>query len=772
MVATMKGRVSPPIHDWMAGGDERRTKLSAIARLRATTGNAGDCTTDIIQAPLVVTLQPGTRIGPYEVLSALGAGGMGEVYRARDTRLDRIVALKVLPAQLAAEPDRQRRFEGEARAIASLNHPHICQIYDIGPDYLVLEYVEGTPPQGPLIPEEAVRLALQIASALEAAHRSRILHRDLKPANILVTATGNVKLLDFGLAKLMAGDEDVTCTIEGTVFGTASYMSPEQARGRPLDERSDVFSFGAVLYEVLSGRRAFPGDTLGAIAAVVNEEPPPLEAPAVLERIVLRCLAKQPVDRFQTITDVKSALEQAAVGTPAQRSSIAVLPFANMSRDPDDEYFSDGLAEEIINLLAHVPGLKVTARSSSFAFRGKEQDVRRIAETLGVSNVLEGSVRRAGSRIRVTAQLISAQDGYHLWSERYDRELIDVFAIQDDIGQSIAGALQVKLVSNPTRHTPRFPAYEALLKARHHARAYLPEAHARAREYCEQAIALDPQYAAPHSLLGFMYLFMTTHTGRPMPEVAPLVRHEARRALELDPFETDPHFLLGAVAAVNDYNWSEAEKEFQLAMASPSVPAEAHWARASFLMQPFGRFEESTAEMRRAVEKDPLSVIWRGVLAANLVLAGKYEHALQEGFTALDIADNEIHPHVPISEAYLALGRVAEAVASAERAHRNLPRHSMGAGLLAACLVRLGEKDRAAALIDEMGDSPAPLWGRAWYHLLCSEIDAAAYWYEKMIDARDMFAVVYAGSHYTAALRASPHWARLAGMMNLPHSSV
>ena len=475
--------------------DRERTRNQG-PRTWGRRGTAGDGLTD--NPRTVVKLQPGTRLGPYEVLSALGAGGMGEVYRARDTRLDRIVALKVLPARLAAEPDRQRRFEGEARAIASLNHPHICQIYDIGPGYLVLEYVEGTSPQGPLAPEEAVRLGLQILSALEAAHGRRILHRDLKPANILVTATGDVKLLDFGLAKLMAADEDVTRTMEGTVFGTAAYMSPEQAQGRTLDERSDVFSFGAVLYELLAGRQAFRGDTpFAAIAAVVNEEPPPLPAPALLERIVLRCLAKQPGDRFQKTTDVKAALAQMAAGPAAQRSSVAVLPFANMSRDPDDEYFSDGLAEEIINLLAHVPGLKVTARTSSFAFRGKEQDVRRIAEALGVSNVLEGSVRRAGSRIRVTAQLINAQDGYHLWSERYDRELTDIFAIQDDIAQAIAGALQVKLVANPARHTPNFPAYEALLKARHHARTYLPEAHARAREYCEQAIALDPQYAAP-----------------------------------------------------------------------------------------------------------------------------------------------------------------------------------------------------------------------------------------------------------------------------------
>ena len=534
--------------------------------------------------------------------------------------------------------------------------------------------------------------------------------------------------------------------------------------------RSDVFSFGAVLYEVLSGRRAFRGDTpIATITAVINERPPALEAPAGLGRIVSRCLAKQPGDRFQTMAEVRAALEQATVSPAAQRSSIAVLPFANMSRDPDDEYFSDGLAEEIINLLAHVADLKVTARTSSFAFRGKEQDIRRIAETLGVANVLEGSVRRSGNRIRVTAQLINAEDGYHLWSERYDRELTDIFAIQDDIAQAIAGALQLKLISNPARHSPAFPAYEALLKARHHARTYLPEAHARAEEYCRQAIALDPKYAAPHALLGFLYLMSTTHTGRPMPEVAPLIRNEVRRALELDPFDTDPHYLLGAVAAANDYNWPEAAREFELAMASSSVPAEAHWAYA-LCFQPFGRFEESAAEMRRAVEKDPLSVIWRGVLMAHLVLGGKYEQALKEGFKALDISESEIHPHLAFAETYLALGRVDEALASAERAHRNLPQQSMGTGFLAALLVRLGEKDRANALLREMGASPIPIWGRAWYHLLCSELEAAAEWYEKMIEAREVFAPVYANSLYTEELRGSPYWSRLARMMNLAES--
>jgi len=588
----------------------------------------------------MIAWAPGTPLGPYELIAPLGAGGMGEVWKARDTRVDRIVAIKRLKAE------HTERFKREARAIAALNHPRICQLYDVGVDYLVMEYVEGKALKGPVPVADALRLAVQIAEALTAAHRKGIVHRDLKPANILVNESG-AKLLDFGLAQmeapLLSGDATISVTLSerGVIVGTVAYMSPEQAQGQAVDARSDVFSFGALLYEVLSGRRAFRGDTqFATITAVVNEDPPPLEAPAALERIVSRCLAKQPCDRFQSMADVTAALEQTVVKPTDQHPSIAVLPFANMSRDPDDDYFSDGLAEELINLLAHVPDLKVTARTSAFAFRGKEQDIRRIAETLGVSSVLEGSVRRAGSRIRVTAQLIGAEDGCHLWSERYDRELTDVFAIQDDIAQAIAGALQVKLTSTPARHTPNVPAYEALLKARHHSRAYLPEAHARAKDYCEQAIALDPEYAAPHALLGFNYLFTTTHTGRPIREVAPLIRREARRALELERFETDPHFLLGAVAAVHDYDWPEAARQFQLAMASPSVPAEAHWAYASLYLSTFARFEESTAQMRRVVEQDPLSVLWRGTLMAHLVCAGRYEEALRGAVTSYTVSQN------------------------------------------------------------------------------------------------------------------------------------
>src|SRR5512139_556960 len=400
-----------------------------------------------------MTLAPGTKLGPYEILERIGAGGMGEVYKARDTRLSRIVAIKKVKEQ------HSERFKQEARSIAALNHSNICQLFDIGPDYLVLEYVEGKPLSSPLAEREAVRLAIQIATALEEAHRNGIIHRDLKPSNIMVTDKGSVKLLDFGLAKLYEQDASIStsptadfpATQAGAVLGTVAYMSPEQAQGQPADARSDIFSFGLVLYEMLSGKRAFSGDTPLVIgSALMKEEPPPLKASLSLERIVSLCLAKQTSARYQTISEVKKALEQVPAEKATQpanepQPSIAVLPFVNMSGDKEQEYFSDGLAEEIINALTQIRGLKVIARTSAFAFKGKQEDITKIAEALGVANILEGSVRKAGNRIRVTAQLVTAADGSHLWSERYDRDLTDVFAIQDDISQAIAQKLRMRL---------------------------------------------------------------------------------------------------------------------------------------------------------------------------------------------------------------------------------------------------------------------------------------------------------------------------------------
>ena len=714
-------------------------------------------------------LTPGTRLGPYTIESLIGSGGMGEVYKAHDERLNRTVAIKRLIADDAS------RFQSEARAIAAINHPHICQIYDVGPDYLVLEYLEGEPLRGPVTCDEAVRLAGQIADGLQSAHERGILHRDLKPANVMVLRhgeTSHAKVLDFGVAQLTSSDIDATRTIAGEVSGTPAYMSPEQASGKPLDARSDVFSFGAVLYELVAGTRAFTGDSTAQIlSAVLRDDPSRLEAPLALQQIVKRCLAKDPDRRFQTMADVRHALHHLTVGTADATASIAVLPFANLSADRENEYFGDGLAEEIINALAQVEGLKVIARTSAFSFKGKNEDVRHIAQALGVTNVLEGSVRRAGDRIRVSAQLIAASDGTHLWSERYDRPMTDVFAMQDEIASAITNALKGKLggaAATPRHYTPRLPAYESFLRGRAHLAQFTPDAWNRAKGLFEQAIALDATYADPHAELALGYFICGMHGIRPMREVAPFVRAEVERALELNPSDPRPRFLSGAIALVHDYDWKAAETHFAASMNVTDVSGHARWIYASLYLRGLGRFEESAAEMGRAVQQDPLNATWHAIWAAHLLDAKRFDQAIDEGLRATELEPNYFVAQHLLGEAYLASGKWNEAMSAFERAYQLAPWNAVAVALLAASLWQRGEKAQAEQLIDQAGDSPLPLWGPVVYYLLTSNLDQAADWFERMIEARDPFALVYARASIVEPLRGHPRWPELAARMKLP----
>ena len=723
-----------------------------------------------------MSLRPGVRLGPYEVVELIGAGGMGDVYRARDPRLGRDVAIKVLPPDVATDSDRLRRLQEEARAVAALSHPHICQIFDVGPDYLVLEFIDGRPLSGPLPASRALDVAVQVASALEAAHSRGILHRDLKPQNVMLTTSGAAKLLDFGLAKIAVSNSDdaATRTTAGTVLGTIAYMSPEQASGKAVDHRSDIFSFGALLYELLSGQRAFPGATVAEVAsAALRDEPQPIAVSPSLQAIIRRCVAKDPAQRFQTMADVRlalSATQASATNTGEATASIVVLPFANLTPDRDNEYFSDGLAEEIINALVQISGLKVIARTSAFAFKGQHIDVRRIAATLGVTHVLEGSVRKAGNRIRVTAQLITASDGSHEWSERYDRDVQDVFAIQDDIAGAIAGTLQTKLIPHATvrRYTPALPAYEAFLRGRHHVFQFTPDASERGLEAFKRAIELDPGFARPHAEIGLASLLSVTNGYRSMVDMAATIRESAETALRLDPSEPAPHWLLGALAAVWDYDWRESQRRFRLALETASQASDVHWGYGSFYLQPLGRFGESVAEMERQVQVDPLNVSWRAVLAAHLNHAERFHEAIEQATTALSINEHHWGPAFMLAQSYGHLGRWDEAREFAERAYRGARWNGLAAGVLAGVSARSGRRDRADEVLREMGDDPRPLYGRVEYHLWCGEIDRAADWYARAIEARDPFCVVFAQAPLGRELRASPHWRSLAAAMNLP----
>jgi TolB-like protein/Tfp pilus assembly protein PilF/predicted Ser/Thr protein kinase len=718
-----------------------------------------------------LALTPGKRLGPYEIVALLGAGGMGEVYKARDTRLDRTVAIKVLPAPVADDSDRLSRFEHEARAIASLNHPHICQLYDIGPGYLVLEYIDGAPLRGPVAALEAIRQAIQIARALEAAHDRGILHRDLKPANVLITRDGTVKLLDFGLAKLLRPTSDdpddlthtVANTVVGAVLGSPGYMSPEQAAGKALDVRSDVFSFGIVLHELLSGVRA---SSAGDAFRSGHVRP-------ALARIVQRCLAANPGERIQTMAEVRAVLEHAASElTSAPRDhqpSIAVLPFANMSADKENEYFGDGLAEEVINALAQVPGLQVAGRTSSFLFRGKDIELTEVGRRLNVEHLLEGSVRRAGNRVRVTAQLIKVADGFHLWSERYDREWTDIFAIQDEITHAIASALRLRLAADPPtprRHTPNLRAYEAYLKARDLWYTAMPESFEQTKAMLERAIALDSQFALPYSLLGGCYTMLANLGFKSAHEMMPLARAAEEEALRVDPALPEAHALLGVCAGGFEHDWIAAEREWRLAMVREPVSRDVRLWYGNHFLLPMGRVAEAVETMAIALQEDPLNLMYRHHYARGLRHLGRLDEADAELRGILDVDPGFPAALETLAAVYAQQGDSEQALALSERAHVITPWSYTVVGQLAALQDRAGDRTRAEALLETLGTGEAygASTGLAIFYAMTGNAEQAAEWAARGI-AQRFLPLVYV---VAPLLRSQRQWPALARLLNLP----
>jgi serine/threonine protein kinase/Tfp pilus assembly protein PilF len=715
-------------------------------------------------------LSTGDKLGPYQIVAPIGAGGMGEVFRAKDPRLNREVAIKISASQFS------ERFEREAKAIAALNHPNICQIYDIGPNYLVMEFIDGTPLQGPLPLDRAIRYAAQICDALDAAHKKNITHRDLKPANILVTANG-VKLLDFGLAKVGAASaavasdamaQSLDLTEVGTVLGTASYMSPEQAKGEPTDARSDIFSFGVVLYEMLSGRRAFSKDSaVETMAAIVRDEPAPLDAPSNLSAIVTRCIRKLPASRFQTINEVRAALEQ-ATATPAPTAktpSIAVLPFANMSADKENEYFSDGLAEEILNLLAKIPGLKVIARTSAFAFKGKEQDIRKIAETLNVGTILEGSVRRAGNRIRVTAQLIEAENGSHLWSERYDRDLTDVFAIQDEIAQAISEALKIRLA--PRAQAVNIEAYQNYLKGVYYGFRFTPEGLAKAKGYFEQALAIDPNYAPAYYGLSVYYFVLGVMGIKPVGEMAPLAKSAAEKALDIDPSTSLAHSVLATIAATCEYDWKTAEAHYRKATSTQPVPPRVRYSYAVHYLLPQRRVPEAIEQSRMALETDPLSMTLHWGLVMCMHAAKQYREAIECAHRALEI-DASYHPlWIAMGLAQLHASLPQEAIATFKRVVDLAPWYHMGEWLLAAAYHQAGDREHSQEWARKLADSHGQNIGAALYYAAAGEVDAMFDALEGAFRLRDYYMIHIQDLLFFDRYHTDPRYQALLQKMNL-----
>ena len=681
---------------------------------------------------------------------------MGEVYRARDGRLGREVAVKVLPSHLAADAASLARFEQEARAVAALSHPNILAIHDFGTVegtvYAVMELLEGGTLRERLVAAEigiarSVDWALQIAQGLAAAHERGIVHRDLKPENVFVTRDGLLKILDFGLARRedafrLGGDESAPTqarTAPGAVLGTVGYLSPEQARGMPADSRSDIFAFGAVFYELVTGRRAFQRATsVETMVAVIREEPPPISAsgrtvPGEVEEIIRHCLEKEPGDRFRSARDlvfalhlVERGLSRPGAAEPAPRSvtgsdpaarspepSIAVLPFRNVGVGPESEYFSDGMTEEIIGALSGVPGLRVAARTSSFAFRGKDDDVRRIGSELGVATVLDGSVRQAGQRLRVTAQLIDVASGYNLWSERWDRELADVFAVQDEIARAIAGTFQPRLLGSAAASGDRLDAllsslvapgtrnvaaYDRYLKGRYF---WNQRRLRQAITELEAAVALDPEFTEAYTALSEGWAAWGFYGGIPTWEAWGRGRAAADRAEELSPDSAS--VLLSQGVLEHYYGWNTGREERVLRLAIERNPANAEaYFWLTLCIGVAGRMEEGLAAAREGARLEPHSANARVVVGWPSMMAGRLEEALREYAAAVALGDA---PFALWSHgiALTGLGRHDEAIAAHRKAVEVTGgRYSHYSALLGGALAEAGQTEEARAILADL----------------------------------------------------------------------
>ncbi len=733
----------------------------------------------------------------YRIEEEIGRGGMAVVYLAEDLKHGRKVAIKVLlPGNgQAYEP---QRFLREIRIAARLSHPQILPVHDSGECdgllYFVMPYAgcetlrDRLQREGQLPIDAALRITIAVAQALGYAHRHRVIHRDIKPENILLQE-GEPVVADFGVATAMsaAGGDNIYITERGLAVGTPAYMSPEQASGeRELDGRSDLYSLACVLYEILSGQPPFAGSSSRATMARHAIEPPtPIRSlrptvPHTVEQALQRALAKAPGERFATMAEFCDALVAPGpvpqpVVAPTDRRSIAVLPLVNSSPDPENEYFSDGMTDELITALSKVEGLRVASRTSVFALKNLREDVRSLGARLNVSTVLDGTVRKAGNRLRITVQLSSVDDGQTLWSERYDRELSDVFAIQDEIAGTIVRTLRSTLLGDlgdptPVRYTSNVRAYSLYLKGRFWWNRRTQEGIKEGIRYFEQSIAEDPSYALAYSGLADSYALDLDYRGAPVFEGMERAKSEAQRAIELDETLAEAHTSLGWVTFIYDWEWAAAEREFRRAIElNPRYSVARQWH--SWFLAAMGRFEEALTEGRTAIELDPGSVSIRRSMGWLQYYARHYDAALDNLRRALTMNPTAEETHRLLGLVYLQRGSYDDATASFKEALANSANDALAFAGLGHVAARRGRIDEARAVLQELNERAKARYvspvAQAGLYVTLGEPDSAFEWLEKAYRERRGWLAYLRIEPMLDGLRNDPRFHRLLERMRL-----